>query len=141
VRLIGAVLLVLGLVACDSASPDATPVVEHRSPAPGDPASWTLDPAKRPSPVDDSLRVLVTRMACSNGDTGTPLAPGIVRTESSLTITINVDPLPREGGANCLGNPAVPTVVHLASPIGDRRLVDGTCLHSGTLDPARCTRT
>lgn len=89
-------------------------------------ASWRPDPANPPDPAATTIAVLATELACASGrpPVGRLLAPIVTETPDSVTIAIVVRDAP--GAQECPGNPEVPIVVDLASPLGDRGLFDGS---------------
>ncbi len=95
-------------------------------PAPGDPATWDVDPARPPRAGATSFSALVTRVACAGGQTGEVLAPTVVETVESVTVTFTAAAL-GAGFHTCPGNDAVAAEVPLREPLGTRTLVDGGC--------------
>jgi len=91
----------------------------------GDTATWTVDVDDPPTAGSSSFTALVTRVGCGGGRTGEVLRPEVGVTETEVVLTFTVAAL--EGPAPCPGNDAVPTVVDLGTPLGDRLLVDGGC--------------
>lgn len=107
-----------------------TASTSRADPEPGDPASWTTDPAAPPTPDSSTFSALVTRLACNGGVTGRILRPGIVVTPTEIVVTFNAEALPTLGpneGRTCPGNNAVRHEVQLDQPIGAHALVDGNC--------------
>ncbi len=102
----------------------------------GDVATWELR-----SPVDESSRsldVLVTRLGCASGVTGDVLAPRVEYEDDRIVVIIDVERF-TEGAADCQDNDAVPDVVELDEPVGDREVVDGACLDGEATGTAPCS--
>ena len=105
----------------------------------GDPAVWLTsdqmaafgfppsNATERISATSTSFTAHVMRLRCSGGETGTVLPPAIVWSETQISVTFTVDPLPRDGSYTCPSNDLVTYEVELGQPIGQRQLVDGTC--------------
>jgi hypothetical protein len=104
-------------------------------PGQGDPAVWAVDPANPTTASSTSFTALVMRIGCAGGRTGEVFEPTINADEDEVIITFTVAPI--SGDQTCPGNDAVPVVVDLGEPIGDRRLVDGAC-RSGQAPAGRC---
>jgi hypothetical protein len=99
-------------------------------PEPGDPATWTLDPARLPVPADTTFTAEVTRLGCHGGETGRVLRPGVVATDTEVIVTFTVEAA-ESGEYTCQSNDAVAATVDIGEPIGDRALVDGACRPNG----------
>ncbi len=98
---------------------------------PGDTAdaSWALAAGQAVGPTSRQLQVLVTRVGCNSGVTGEVEEPNVEVRSDRVIVTFAVTPGdPRS--AHCQGNPAVPFLLALPEPLGDRALVDGQCLTS-----------
>lgn len=70
--------------------------------------------------------MLVTEQGCNSGQTAdgrVRLVP-LLEAEDSVTVTIGVKP--PFGDASCQGNPPALFTVELATPLGDRTIIDGT---------------
>lgn len=104
----------------------------------GDTAVWDVNPANPPAPSDTSVTAMVTRLGCSGGETGEVLEPEVSADDRRVVLTFSVEPLP-EGEYTCPGNPAVPYVVELDEPVGDRELVDGACLSGDAASTSHCS--
>ncbi|MCO8129353.1 META domain-containing protein [Acidimicrobiia bacterium EGI L10123] len=107
--------------------------------AEGDTAVWNVDAADPPTPSATSVTALVTRLGCSGGETGEVLAPVVSADAERVVVTFSVESLPPEGEYECPGNPAVPYVVELDEPLGDRELVDGACLEGEAASTSHCS--
>ncbi|ARU51237.1 hypothetical protein CBR64_06765 [Cellulosimicrobium cellulans] len=89
-------------------------------------ATLTLDPEHPPAPDAREIHLLVTEMACNSGQD----AEGRVRVvnlgarDDAVAVTVGVEP--RDGAADCQGNPATPYVVDLDEPLGDRPVLDAS---------------
>jgi hypothetical protein len=101
-----------------------------RPPVDGDPAVWVVDPQDPPTEGSDEFTALVSRMACSGGETGDVLPPTVEIEETRIVISFTVAPI-GEGNWTCQGNPPVPYVVHLEEPVGERELIDAGCQAGG----------
>jgi hypothetical protein len=89
-------------------------------------AAWWLDPAA-PAPTADStsIHALVLEEACASGKTPKDRleAPLVDLTETSVTVTIGIRPLP--GSQDCQGNDPFPVTFQLPEPLAQRTLLDG----------------
>jgi len=106
----------------------------------GDTATWQIG---TPASVDNTsteIEVEVTRLACSSGVTGNTLPPVVSYEPHQIVIHIDVEPFGDAGG-NCQGNNPVPVVVTLDEPVGERTLVDGSCLAGDAVGTAPCLTT
>ena len=83
------------------------------------------------------LAAVVLVGACSGGETGPVLEPVVHMDDERIKVTFAVESLP-PGGYECPGNDAVPHVVVLDEPVGDRELVDGACLSGEAATTAPC---
>ncbi len=85
-----------------------------------------LDPANRPGPADRSVTVLVTELACADGQEmgDRLLGPQVRETDEAVLLAFAAVP-PIEPGVECPGNPMTPVVVELDGPLGGRPLLDG----------------
>lgn len=104
------------------------------APEPGDPATWRIDPGALPSPTASTFTVLVTRIDCHSGETGRVLRPGLALDEEKIVVTFTVEAETGGGDFTCQGNEEVAQEVDVGGPIGDRALVDGSCLPGGAAD-------
>ena len=96
---------------------------------PGDTAdaSWTLAAGQEVGPTSKQFEVLVTRVGCNSGVTGTVKEPEIEVKRDRVIVTFVVAP-GEPGAANCQGNPEVPYLLTLPERLGSRALADGQCL-------------
>lgn len=101
------------------------------------PAVWVLAPDQVVDAETTSLSVLVTRVACNSGVTGTVNEPAIDRTDGELVITFTVSP-GDPPAAECPSNDLVEYVIELEEPVGDRALVDGACRTTDAADTVSC---
>lgn len=89
---------------------------------------WTLDPAS-PAPTAESTTVnlLATERECVSGQPmgDRLLPPTVVETDEAVLITMAATPPPGDA-FNCPGNPPQPVAIELASPLGDRKLLEGS---------------
>ena len=105
---------------------------------PGEAATWTTLNGEALTPDSTHVELGVTRLGCASGRTGTVLDP-VVRFEAArVVITASVEPLPQGVGYNCQGNDSVSVGVDLDEPVGQRSLVDGTCLGGEAANTAMC---
>jgi hypothetical protein len=91
---------------------------------PGDPAVWTTDQAHPPSSDATKFTALVMRVGCGQG-TGEVLRPAVVVGDTEVVVTFRVAAFPDD--ILCPSNDQVPYEVDLGEPLGERRLVDGSC--------------
>lgn len=89
-------------------------------------ATLTLDPDHPPVPDARELHLLVTEMACNNGEDaeGRVRQSALAVRDDAVEVTIGVEP--RTGGASCPSNPPTPFVVALDEPLGDRVVLDAS---------------
>jgi hypothetical protein len=94
-------------------------------------SGWRLDPTREPSPEDTVVRVLVTEQTWAGGTRADNrlLAPDLHAGAEELVLTMFVTP--RHGFQIRSPNPETPARVTLPSPIGLRRLIDGS-LYDGS---------
>ena len=90
------------------------------------------------TPDSTHIDLGVTRLGCASGKTGTVLDPVVRFDAARVVITASVEPLPQGVGYNCQGNDSVSVGVDLDEPIGQRSLVDGTCLGGEAANTAVC---
>lgn len=101
------------------------------------PAVWELAPEQVVDAETTTLSVLVTRVACNSGVTGTVNEPTVDRTDGELVITFTVSP-GDPPAADCPSNDLVEYVIELDEPVGDRVLVDGACRTTDAADTVFC---
>lgn len=106
--------------------------------SPGATASWEIDTVTPPTQESRSFTALVTRLGCSDGNTGKVLEPIVSPSEGQIVVTFTVKALPA-GAYSCPGNDQVPHLVDLGEPVGNRRLVDGACLAGEAVSTSFCT--
>ncbi|MCK0112946.1 hypothetical protein MWU75_12425 [Ornithinimicrobium sp. F0845] len=110
----------------DGAELTGTPVPTGSAQSDGDPASWRLLDPGSVTEESRTLRVGVTRAACSGGRTGQVLEPVVTAEGDRVLIRIDVEPLP-SGLYACPGNDEVEVEVVLDEPLGQRDLFDLAC--------------
>ena len=93
------------------------------------PAWWQLAPHQSLDPDSTSVTVLVSRIGCNDGITGTVNPPDVSVSDSEIVISMTVSP-GEPSSATCPGNDQVAFEIELPEPLGDRRLVDGACENS-----------
>ena len=100
-------------------------------------ASVTLDPQAMPDPAAASVALLVTERACASGQLATDRVrvAGLIETDVAVEVVVVVDPM--VGGATCQGNPPTPFVLELATPLGERVLLDASVLPARGSSPRR----
>jgi hypothetical protein len=97
-----------------------------------EPAVWQVAPAQQLRPSTSSVDVLVSRLACNNGVTGTVLPPIVRASHARVVITFSVAPSDQSGDyVTCIGNKQVRYTVDLHGDLSGREVVDGQCLHAG----------
>lgn len=87
-------------------------------------AVWFLAEDEALSSSADSVRVLVSRLGCNSGITGTVYEPEVDFRTAEVVVTFSVE---ATDGGDCQRNDLVPYTVELGEPVGSRRLVDGAC--------------
>ena len=102
-------------------------------------ATWDLAPTQVLDSDVTQLTMLVTRLGCNNGATGTVNQPEIRITDDEVVLTFTVSPGPPEA-ATCPGNDAVAYVVELPESLGARALMDGACRAAEIVDALPCSR-
>lgn len=113
-RALAASVIAVALAGCAQLSPG------------GVTATWRLAPGAEPDAAATSIDVLVTRLECNSGVTGTVDEPQVEALDGEVVITITVSP-GTPVAADCQGNDEVPATVLLPEALGDRLLVDGAC--------------
>ena len=108
------------------------------SDAAGETATWTVVSDNPPTTTARSFTAMVERLGCSGGETGEVLQPTVSADEERIVVTFSVESLP-PGAYTCPGNKAVPYVVELDEPIGNRQLVDGACLSGEAASTSACS--
>jgi hypothetical protein len=73
---------------------------------------------------------VISRTGCSSGKQGQPQTPTVDYTETTVTITVRIEP--HVGSGTCQGVAGVPYRIHLTQPLGQRTMVDGACIPPGT---------
>ena len=96
---------------------------------PGSTASavWNLAPGQDLDARTTTVDVLVTRVGCNSGVTGTVVKPEIQLEDDRVIVAFSVQP-GEPASADCQGNPEVAYSLTLPEPLGSRQLVDGQCL-------------
>ena len=92
----------------------------------GETAVWSIRSDEHLTSASRTFTAYVTRLGCNGGVTGTVRRPTIREGDTRVVVTFTVEAA-TPGGHSCQGNGQVPIAVHLASPLGDRVLVDGAC--------------
>jgi hypothetical protein len=129
----------VALTACQrDGSPDS--LAPNGQLSAGDTAIWELEPSERIDSSADSFTAVVSRLGCSGGITGEVFAPTIQLGKSEIVVTFLVAPLDKNVFYNCPGNIGVPHEVELREQIGNRRLIDGSCLTEPALSTRFCLR-
>ena len=102
-------------------------------------AVWRLDPRSKPAKSSRRVAALVSRLACSGGESGQPETPSIEFDGSRVIVTFRTPPLPPDAFYTCQGNEEVPYRIRLPRSLGKRALFDGQCLHGpGAKGTAYC---
>ena len=89
---------------------------------------WEIDPDAAPlTPESTSIDLLAAERACVDGQ---PMgdrfrSPTVRETETEVLITLTVTP-PEGDEFTCPGNPSQPVTIELASPLGDREVLEGS---------------
>lgn len=94
----------------------------------GDPGVWELYDAESVTPATSVLNIGVTRLDCNSGVTGNALEPKVSYEQARILIETDVEPQ-RPQAATCQSNNYVRVRLELSEPIGDRQLVDASCLN------------
>ncbi|HPF80603.1 hypothetical protein [Nostocoides australiense] len=89
-------------------------------------ATWTLPEEQDPTPATQELTVMVSRIECNGGRTGTLRGAKVNEHDDEVVVTTYVAKQ-RPGAYTCLGNDLKPLTVPLKTPLGERKLVDGAC--------------
>ena len=101
------------------------------SDTPGDTAVWKLESADDVTASSETFTALVNRLGCSGGVTGEVFEPTIEVGETDIVVTFLVAPLDSELVQTCPSNDEVQYEVGLREPIGQRRVLDGSCRDGG----------
>lgn len=137
-RLLGAITVALLLAGCQQTAPEnEIGAGEPDAVLTGETATWQIGNSTNLDRDSTSIDVVVTRLGCSSGVTGETLAPIVTYTSEQIAIRIDVEPFDGDG-ADCPGNDAVPVVVQLDQPLGERALIDGGCLRVDAANTATC---
>ena len=137
-RLLGAIVAALLLAGCQQTGPgNEIGADEPDAVLTGETATWQLGDSVNLGSDSTSIEVEVTRLGCASGVTGETLAPIVTYSSEQIAIRIDVEPFDGDG-AECPGNDAVPVVVQLDQPLGQRTLIDGGCLRSDAANTATC---
>ncbi len=126
--------LVMTLGGCGDEDTSAGAIRTSTSLQVGATAVWELGSDASLTASSQTFTAMVSRLACSGGETGEVFEPTVESTAEQVMVTFTVAPLP-EGDHTCPGNDRVPFVVDLGEPLGERSLWDGAC------DTGEATRT
>jgi hypothetical protein len=132
---VGAAVLILA--GCAAPAPTAQPT---RAPVAGSsPAVWTLasEFASGIAPGSTSIEIAASRLECSSGVTGELFPPTISYEPERVLVKVTDAPLP-DGAYECPSNDLVSVTVTLTEPLGDRDLVDETCLSEPAMSTSFC---
>ncbi len=104
----------------------------------GDSAQWELNNPSEVTAQSTTLSVAVSRLACASGETGKVLTPIIKYDETQILIRTDVQPLAGDA-YTCPSNDIVPLTIELSEPVGERDLVDASCLDPEASTTSMCT--
>lgn len=110
---VGVIALAVGLGGCATSEGESD-------------ATWRLAPQVEVDSATTTFEILVSRVECNSGITGTVNEPSVEFGDEEVVITVRVSPGSPQA-ATCQGNDEVPYTLRLAQPIGDRVLIDGGC--------------
>lgn len=101
-------------------------------------AQWALiDPAVV-NASSTSLELGVMGLACASGKTGDVTATHVELVDGQIAIGIALEP--QEGEEQtCEGNETVPYTLELGEPVGDRVLIDASCLDGAAQQAPNCS--
>lgn len=102
------------------------------------PASWQLEQPESLNANSTTLSLAVSRQECAGGVTGELREPQIRYEAKQILISIQVDEL-ADGPQTCQDNAVVQTSVELDKPIGERSLVDESCLADAATTLSECS--
>jgi len=137
-RLLGAITVALLLAGCHQTGPEnKIGAGDPDAVLTGETATWQIGHSTNLDRFSTSIEVEVTRVGCSSGVTGETLAPIVTYTSEQIAIRIDVEPFDGDV-ADCQGNDAVPVVVQLDQPLGERTLIDAGCLRVAAANTAAC---
>lgn len=100
------------------------------------PAVWTIDTPLEPEAT--TIEIQVSRLACSGGTTGDVLPPVVTYESDRILVKAAAVPLP-DGMYGCPGNDTVAQTVTLTEPLGERQLIDETCLSEPAVSTSFCS--
>ncbi|MDV2975951.1 UNVERIFIED_CONTAM: hypothetical protein Q9R71_02040 [Actinomycetes bacterium ARC8] len=101
-------------------------------------AQWALIDPSGVNASSTSLELGVMGLACASGKTGDVTAIHVDLADGQIAIGIAVEPL--EGEAqDCQGNETVPYTLELGEPVGDRVLIDASCLDRAEQQAPNCS--
>lgn len=106
-------------------------------PVSGDYAFWALADPEAVTAGSTSIAILVTRLGCSGGRTGTVLTPVYGLSDTEVVLRTDVGVLPATA-YTCPGNDGVPITVVLPEAIGHRALVDWVCRQQSAASTSFC---
>ncbi|WP_183095456.1 hypothetical protein [Nocardioides stalactiti] len=130
------VLLVASVGACGEDSTTAATDAPSSNDAPttqakrGDAAVWSIRRGTELTSGTTTFTASVSRLGCHSGVTGRVLEPAVTYEDAQVVVTFEVEAAVG-GSFDCQGNDQVAHEVVLDEPLGDRALVDGSCLEGG----------
>ncbi len=137
-HVVAAIAVAILLAGCQQTGPEnGNGIGEPDGVQSGETATWRISNPTDLGRDSTSIEVVVTRLSCSSGITGETLAPVVTYKSEQITIRIDVAPFGGDA-ADCQGNDAVPVIVQLDQPLGERTLIDGGCLRIDAADTAAC---
>ena len=98
---------------------------------------WELSSVDEVGVQTTTLQLGVVRLECSGGETGAVLEPDVTYQKDQILIRTDVEPL-RGDAYDCRGNDTVPLTVQLSEPVGQRELVDASCLEGEAVNTTFC---
>ncbi len=100
-------------------------------------AAWDLRTPQKVTPDSTSLDVDVYRLECSGGTTGTVEEPNVTYEPERILIRGLLSDLP-DGSYTCLGVSPAPATIELSEPVGNRTIMDASCLEEDNTDLTGC---
>ncbi len=137
-RLVTAIAVAILLAGCQQTGPENGKGADQPDAVQtGETATWRISKPTNLGRDSTNIEVVVTRLGCSSGVTGETLAPVVTYKSEQITIRIDVEPFGGDA-ADCQWNDAVPVIVQLDQPLGERTLIDGGCLRIDAANTAVC---
>lgn len=101
-------------------------------------AHWALLDPGAVTNRSTSLELGVIRVGCAGGETGNVSGSRVDYQSEKVIVTVSVEPQ-SDGPQNCPENETVPFQLVLEQPLGERELIDGTCIGQKQENTVMCS--